>query len=101
MKAGDTVVDGPDGKGAGLNDLLFIARVTSVATAWQSDRRLRVDSLPTCWAWKAELVAELDAGILDLFCPLGRFFLDDCGKLGRRVADRLEGNVVELFAQLP
>ncbi|MFZ0765354.1 hypothetical protein [Bradyrhizobium sp.] len=34
---------------------------------------------------QAELVAELDAGILDHFCPLGRFFLDELGKLDWRV----------------
>src|SRR5271163_4135434 len=41
------------------------------------------------------LVAELDAGILDDFCPFGRFFPDDRGKLGRRVADRFEAKFVE------
>jgi hypothetical protein len=66
----------------------------------QPDKLRSVDNLPKCWAWKAEPVAELDAGILDHFCPLGRFFLDDRGKLGRRVADRLEAKVVELLAHL-
>ena len=32
------------------------------------------------------------------FRPLGRFFLDGRGELGRRVADRLEAKFVELLA---
>ena len=42
---------------------------------------------------EADLVGELDAGILDHFCPLGRFFLDDRGELSRRVADRLKAKI--------
>jgi hypothetical protein len=46
------------------------------------------------------LVAELDAGIPDDFCPFGRFFPDDRGKLGRRVADDFEAESIELLAHL-
>jgi hypothetical protein len=63
---------------------------SALPSAGQPDQLRRVDHLPKCWARKAELVAEPDAGIPDHFCPFGRFFLDDRGKLGRRVADRLE-----------
>src|SRR5258708_39669378 len=73
---------------------------SALPSAGQPDKLRRVDNLAKCWAWKAELVAELDAGILDHVCPLGRFFLDDRGKLSRRVADRLEAKFVELPAHL-
>src|SRR5664280_693168 len=33
--------------------------------AGQPDKLRRIDNFPKCWAWKAELVAELDAGILE------------------------------------
>src|SRR5665647_2075170 len=55
---------------------------------------------PQSKSLKAGLIAELDAGILDHFCPLGRFFPDERGKLDRGVADRLEAKFVELPAQL-
>src|SRR5258708_17437730 len=70
-------------------------------SAGPPDKLRRVDNLPKCRAWKAELVAELDAGILDHFCPLGRFFLDDGGKLVRRVADPLPAQFSELLVHLP
>src|SRR6202022_1735070 len=73
---------------------------SALRSAGQPDKWRRVDNLSKCWAWKVELVAELDAGILDHFCPLGRFFLDDRGKLSRRVADWFETKFVELLAQL-
>jgi hypothetical protein len=65
-------------------------------SAGQADKLRRVDNLPMCWVWKTELVVELDAGILDDFCPFERFLLEDRGKLSRRVADRLEAKFVEL-----
>jgi DNA-binding transcriptional LysR family regulator len=57
-------------------------------SAGQPDQLRHVDNLPKCWACKTELVAELDAGVLDHLGPFGRFFFYDRGKLGRRVLNR-------------
>src|SRR3984893_12292858 len=69
-------------------------------SAGEPGKLRRVDNPCKVLAWKAELVAGLDAGILDHFRTLGRFLLDDRGKLSRRVADRPEAKFVELLAHL-
>jgi hypothetical protein len=72
-----------------------------VPSGSSQDRRQGVTSSPATKCAPAPpephagLVAKLDAGIPNHFCPFGRFFPDDGGKLGRRVADRREAKFVE------
>src|ERR1700742_5247740 len=78
----------------------FAMKAGISATYFMNPARSLTEKSSTRYAFMGSSIAELDAGILDHLRPLGRFFFDDRGKFGRRVADRLEPKLVEFLAYL-